>query len=46
MALTDEMKEYGMEDDENPWFDIRSKTKIEAEELAEAVKFLIHFNSD
>ena len=46
LALTDEMKKYGMEDDENPWFDIRSKTKIEAEELAEAVKFLIHFNSD
>jgi hypothetical protein len=46
LALTDEMKEYGMEDDENPWFDIRSKTKIEAEELAEALKFLIHLNSD
>jgi|TARA_B110000438_G_scaffold58378_1_gene58430 hypothetical protein len=46
LALTDEMKEYGMEDDENPWFDIRSNSKIEAEELAEALKFLIHLNSD
>jgi hypothetical protein len=46
LALTDEMKEYGMDDDENPWFDIRSKTKIEAEELAEALTFLILRNSD
>ena len=46
LALTDEMKGYGMEDDENPWFDIRSNSKIEAEELAEALKFLIHLNSD
>ena len=46
LALTDEMKEDKMGDYENPWFDIHSKTKIEAEELAEAVKFLIHFNSD
>ncbi len=41
MALTDEMREYGMDDDENPWLDIRSKTKIEAEELADALNFLI-----
>ncbi|MDC0341339.1 hypothetical protein OAM96_05225 [Candidatus Poseidoniaceae archaeon] len=46
LALTDEMKEYGMDDDENPWFDIKSKTKIEAEELAEALNFLIRLNSD
>ena len=46
LALTDEMKEYGMDDDENPWFDIRSKTKIEAEELAKVLNFLIHLNSD
>ena len=46
LALTDEMKEYEMEDDENPWFDIQSKTKIEAEELAEALNFLISRNSD
>ena len=46
LALTDEMKEYEMEEDENPWFDIRSNSKIEAEELAEALKFLIHLNSD
>lgn len=45
LALTDEMREDGMEDDENPWFDIRSNSKIEAEELAEALKFLIHLNS-
>jgi|TARA_B110000967_G_C18717016_1_gene475655 hypothetical protein len=41
LALTDEMKEYGMDDDENPWLDIRSKTKIEAQELADALNFLI-----
>ena len=46
LALTDEMKEYGMDDDENPWFDIRSKTKVEAEELAKALNFLILRNSD
>jgi len=46
LALTDEMKEYGMDDDENPWFDIRSKTKIEAEQLAAALNFLIRLNSD
>lgn len=46
LALTDEMKEYEMEDDENPWFDIQSKTKIEAEELAEALNFLIRLNPD
>ena len=41
LALTDEMKEDKMGDYENPWFDIHSKTKIEAEELAEALNFLI-----
>ena len=46
LTLTDEMKEYGMDADENPWFDIRSKTKVEAEELAEALNFLILRNSD
>tara|TARA_B110001452_G_scaffold236783_1_gene216258 strand:+ start:1617 stop:2312 length:696 start_codon:yes stop_codon:yes gene_type:complete len=46
LALSDEMKEFGMEDDENPWFDIRSKTKVEAEKLAEALNFLILRNSD
>ena len=46
LALTDVMKEDDYEDDENPWFDIQSKTKIEAEELAEALNFLITRNSD
>ena len=46
LALTDEMKAHGMEDDENPWFDIRTKTKVEAEELADALNFLICLNSD
>ena len=46
LALTDEMKEDKMGDYENPWFDIHSKTKIEAEELAEALNFLIRLNPD
>jgi len=46
LALTDEMKEYEMDDDENPWLDIRSKTKEEAEDLADALNFLICLNSD
>ena len=46
LALSDQMKEDGFEDDENPWFDIRSKTKVEAEELADALNFLIPRNSD
>jgi hypothetical protein len=40
------MKEYEMDDDENPWLDIRSKTKEEAEDLADALNFLICLNSD